>query len=166
VTPVNFTDVSPDAGVQKNATTYFRREFQFAGDPATVSYLLLDLQRDDGAVVYLNGVEIRRDTLPVDPAFDRYADGVVGDAGETTFYRSLVTLSRFPAGTLRSGTNLLAVEIHQSDNASSDISFDLRLTALAVPEPSTVMLAALGLAALVAFKRGRGRRPVSPAGVQ
>jgi hypothetical protein len=155
-TPITFIDADPvAAGVQKNATSYFRHTFDFAGDPATVSHLLLDLLRDDGAIVYLNGVEIRRDTLPPGAAFDAYTNEAVAGEGETTFYRSLVTLSRFPVGTLRNGPNLLAVEIHQSDPDSSDVSFNLRLTAIQVPEPATWLLAAMGLAGIAIYRRRR-----------
>ena len=44
-------------------TTYFRKTFNVA-DPAGFSFLKLRLMRDDGAVVYLNGTEIRRGNLP------------------------------------------------------------------------------------------------------
>ena len=37
---------------------------------------------------------------------------------------------------LINGTNLLAVEIHQQSAASTDVSFDLRLTALTYLEPA------------------------------
>lgn len=134
-------------------TTYFRTTFDFAADPDDVHYLLLDLLRDDGAAVYLNGVEIRRDTLVDGAAFNTLAFGTVGDVGETTFYRSLVDLSTLPPGTLRAGLNLLAVELHQSDLASSDVSFDLRLSALVVPEPSATLLAALGAILLTRRRR-------------
>jgi hypothetical protein len=44
-------------------TTWFRRAFAVT-DPAAFDALRIDLQRDDGAVVYLNGVELLRDNLP------------------------------------------------------------------------------------------------------
>ena len=51
------------------------------------------------------------------------ASVAVGGADETTFYSATLN-----AGYLVPGTNVLAVEIHQSSPGSSDISFDLELT--------------------------------------
>ncbi|MBL9126011.1 MAG: CotH kinase family protein, partial [Verrucomicrobiales bacterium] len=59
-TTVPFVDADPNqAGIQKNPTTYFRTSFAVA-DPAAFSRLRLTLTYDDGAAVYLNGVEIAR----------------------------------------------------------------------------------------------------------
>jgi hypothetical protein len=46
----------------KFVTTYFRHEFQ-VDNAAAVSALTVDVVRDDGVAVYLNGVEIVRDNL-------------------------------------------------------------------------------------------------------
>ena len=47
----------------KAITTYFRRSFTVTG-AASFQSLATRLLVDDGAVVYLNGVELRRDNLP------------------------------------------------------------------------------------------------------
>src|SRR5438046_225330 len=52
----------PDAN-NKYITTYFRRAFTVA-TPALFTGLTLTLQRDDGAVVYLNGTEVFRSNMP------------------------------------------------------------------------------------------------------
>ena len=44
-------------------TVYFRKTFTVA-NPASFSALTLSLLRDDGAVAYLNGVEIWRSNMP------------------------------------------------------------------------------------------------------
>src|SRR5688572_6048503 len=44
-------------------TYYFRRAFTVT-DPAAIPGLKVQLMRDDGAVVYLNGVEIFRSNMP------------------------------------------------------------------------------------------------------
>src|SRR6185436_14802689 len=51
------------------------------------------------------------------------AAAVVGDADETTFF----DLTASPAALLE-GTNIFAVEVHQANATSSDISFDLEVT--------------------------------------
>ena len=48
-------------------TTYFRRTFNVA-NPRQFGDLTLNLLRDDGAVVWLNGVEVHRSNMPGAPA--------------------------------------------------------------------------------------------------
>ena len=98
--------------------TYYLRTSFTVSNPAQVTGLTLDLLRDDGAVVYLNGVEVARDNMPggtITAATP--ASTAVAGADEAAFHR--FTLN--PAA-LRDGTNVLAVEIHQSSVGSSDVS--------------------------------------------
>src|SRR6185436_8475456 len=92
---------------------------------AAFSNLNLRVLRDDGAVVFLNGVEVFRSNMPGSPVnYGTYASTVVSGAGETTqFYSTNVS----PA-LLMNGTNVLAVEIHQANATSTDLSFDLELS--------------------------------------
>ena len=46
----------------KYITTYFRKTFT-VDDPSALSSFTLRLLRDDGAVVYINGVEVARDRM-------------------------------------------------------------------------------------------------------
>ncbi len=117
------TVVSTGGGATRAITTYFRHEFSVTGI-ADISLLNLQLRRDDGAVVYLNGTEIHRSNLPAGTiVFSTPASGAVGGAGETSFEQVWVA-----SANLVEGNNLLAVEIHQAAVTSSDISFDLILT--------------------------------------
>ncbi len=111
----------PDAN-NKYITTYFRRVFTVA-DASVFNGLTLRLLRDDGAVVYLNGTEVWRSNMPVGGVgYQTVASVAVGGADESTWFQT--TLS--PA-LLVNGTNVLAVELHQSGGTSTDISFDLQL---------------------------------------
>jgi autotransporter-associated beta strand protein len=105
---------------------YLRKTFTLTAEEiGAMSNSILSLLRDDGAVVYLNGVEVRRDNLPAAPAVIVYntpALNAVTGADEDTFFSSPLNPALFIAG-----TNLLAVEVHQDDPSSSDISFDLKL---------------------------------------
>ena len=106
----------------KYVTSYFRHSFSVA-DPAQYTDLRLRLKRDDGAAVYLNGQEIARDKLAAGAAFDTLADNPsVGGAEENEFFAFTVSPSLLVAG-----TNVLAVEIHQQSQSSSDVSFDLEI---------------------------------------
>ncbi len=109
----------------RHRTTWFRHTFTVA-DATLFDALRLELQRDDGAVVYLNGVEILRDNLPssaITPT--TLATASVGGAGETAWNVFIV-----PATALVSGANTVAIELHQSAPDSSDLGLDVRLFGL------------------------------------
>ena len=125
------TTVSTGPPGGRNVTTYFRKRFE-VGDPTQFGRLLLRLQRDDGAVVYLNGVEVARDNLlPGAVSFNSLAVAAIEGALETVPVD--FTLN---ATLLRPGTNVLAVEVHQVAIASSDLGFDLALIGLGPVAPS------------------------------
>jgi hypothetical protein len=108
----------------KYITTYFRHAFQVT-DPAAYQSLVLRLVRDDGAVVYLNGTEVYRTNLPAGSiTSSTLASSAIGGADESAWQQTTVSPSLLVAG-----TNVLAVEMHQSGGTSSDISFALELTA-------------------------------------
>ena len=116
----------------KYITTYYRRAFVVPDAPAW-SNATVTMQRDDGAVVYLNGTEIFRSNM-TNAAIDYLTRALttVSTTGETTWYST-----NFNAALLHAGTNVLAVEIHQDKPDSSDIWLDLKLTAqpaLAAPK--------------------------------
>jgi hypothetical protein len=104
-------------------TAYFRRTFDVT-NAAQVSGAVLELIRDDGAVVYVNGTEVARSNMPSGAInYNSYASSNLSGAAERD--PVLVTI---PASVLRSGSNTIAVEVHQNYHASSDLSFDARLT--------------------------------------
>jgi hypothetical protein len=108
----------------KFITTYFRKSFSIA-DPAAVKALAFRLIRDDGAAVYLNGTEVFRDNLPGGSiSSSTFASEALGGSDESAWLSGSIDPSL-----LRSGSNVIAVEIHQSDPDSSDISFNFDLTA-------------------------------------
>lgn len=105
----------------KYITTYFRHSFEVQNNSLTSC--LLNLVRDDGAIVYLNGKEIVRTNMPEGNAdYQTPAVTSVGGTDESAKY----TFNIDP-GLIKTGTNVLAVEIHQSAGNSSDLSFDLEL---------------------------------------
>jgi hypothetical protein len=109
----------------RHITTWFRHAFEVA-DANRFSRLVLNLVRDDGAVVYLNGRELVRDNLPAGPISSQtLASSAVG-VDENQFHRYDLSPS-----SLVTGRNVLAVEVHQANPASSDLSFDAQLVALA-----------------------------------
>lgn len=108
----------------KYITTYFRSEFNITNIDNIIS-LTFNLLRDDGAIVYLNGNEVVRSNMADGSvSYNTLATATIGGADETNFFS-------FTSGnnSLQIGKNILAVEIHQVNNSSSDISFDLELLA-------------------------------------
>jgi hypothetical protein len=105
----------------KFVTTYFRRAFTFA-NPGSVTALIARYVRDDGVIVYLNGVEAFRNNMPAGPVDYLTFTANAGDDGQTIFSSSI------PINLLRAGTNIIAAEIHQDAGTSTDISFDLELS--------------------------------------
>ena len=117
-------------------TYYFRHEFT-AANAAAVGALALELLRDDGAVVYLNGTEIHRDNMPAGAVdYQTRASAAVGGDDESAYFPAELS-----ADALRDGDNVLAVEVHQSSSTSSDVSFNLEL-ATTQPEESTDLVVA------------------------
>ncbi|SKB01648.1 Calcineurin-like phosphoesterase [Prosthecobacter debontii] len=106
----------------KYITYYFRRTFEVA-DVSHVLGLQVNLLRDDAAVIYLNGVEVGRSNMP-QGSFNYLTESstIVSGSDETTYFP--LTL---PKAALVNGQNVIAVEIHQRDSASSDLGFDLEL---------------------------------------
>jgi Lamin Tail Domain len=105
-------------------TYYFRKAFTVAAGAAPTS-VSLDLKRDDGAVVYLNGVEVARSNMPAGTVkFTTKAAAAVNGADETT----PVTIA-LPAGSVAVGANTIAVEVHQkTTGAAGDLTMDARLS--------------------------------------
>lgn len=116
----------------KFATTHFRQSFTVA-DPASVSNVRLMLKVDDSAVVYLNGAEVARLHMPTGSV--SYLDYSGQQApSENTF--ETVELNGFP---LAAGTNVLAVEVHQTSGSSSDLALDAELIAEVVTSPPVLL---------------------------
>jgi hypothetical protein len=107
-------------------TTYLRHTFTL-DSTNDIPNLVAEILRDDGAVVYLNGVEVtelRENMNPGAVTYDTYSAGVAGSPEQNTYFPRTVNATQM----LRVGTNTLAVELHQGNAGSSDLYFDLSLT--------------------------------------
>lgn len=134
-----------DDADNKFTTTYFRRSFTMDNPEDTIK-LTLRLLRDDGAVVYINGEEAVRSNMPEgDVTSATFAGSGIGGGAESTYYEYALF-----SDLLQAGENIVAVEVHQSDASSSDLSFDMDLTAVvsavdAEPTEATTELTAKAL---------------------
>lgn len=106
-------------------TYYFRTTFNVA-NPAAILSLTFSNLIDDGAIFYLNGVEIQRVGMPnTSVTYNTLANRTVGDA--TSF--DIFSISGNLLTNLVNGNNVLAVEVHQVNATSTDIVFGSALLA-------------------------------------
>ena len=122
-------------------SAYFRTTFNVA-DPAAVAQLNLEMQIDDGAVVYVNGTEAARSGMPYPPTPIGYTtiatgSGSSGNGVEDTRAENSFNFIRLNPALLVAGTNTIAVEVHQTTIAANDMRFNVRLKALAAPTMGT-----------------------------
>jgi len=131
------TTVNSGPSGNRIITTYLRRTFNLTGASAVQS-LLLNIMRDDGVVVYINGTEVARQNMPAGTINHlTNAASIISGADETTYFPSNITA----LPTLNEGANTIAVELHQRDGSSSDLGFDLEMIVTALPgNPPTVAL--------------------------
>ncbi|GFZ33136.1 hypothetical protein CSC2_36620 [Clostridium zeae] len=107
---------------KKYITTYFRKHFT-VDNTSIYKSLVLQIQRDDGAVVYLNGKEVYRTNMPYGIIkYNTLAVKALNGIDEISFESTIIDTSF-----LKNGDNVIAVEIHQASHSSSDISFDFQL---------------------------------------
>ena len=123
----SYVDTTVSYGGQandKHVTTYFRRRFR-ADNPTAIGRLTLHALYDDGFVAYLNGQEVARRSMGSGSVtFNTPASSHEGDAYETIDLTAHI-------GKLRTGENVLAVEVHQTGATSSDLVMDMELQSAA-----------------------------------
>ena len=119
------TPLNPEGRI----TYLFRKTFVFNGNPAGATYAI-DQIVDDGATYYLNGAPLG--SVGHTPgAWDNGASRTVGNAAEEAD-----ALSGEATG-LRTGVNVLAVEVHQVNSGSGDLAFGARLK---LTTPASVLI--------------------------
>ncbi len=103
----------------KHITTWFRTSLPL-GNPSTFLGARVGVRRDDGVVLHLNGGEALRSNMP---------DGAVGSstaASSSTgsYNESAYWVYPLDVAQLVSGTNTVAIEVHQHAGSSSDLVLD------------------------------------------
>ncbi len=120
--------------IVKEITTYFRKEVTVTGH--SNGTLDLNLLCDDGAVIYINGKEAYRYNMPSGTVtYTTTASSAVGgsDEGDYTVYTITDTF-------LIDGVNTIAVELHNQSSGSSDLGFDLEVTAYEAVDSSNYVM--------------------------
>ena len=117
-------DTTVLSDMRNNYTSvYLRREFTVVDPLTSLENLVLSLDYDDGAIVYLNGIEVARTDSMEDagspPAFDDTSD----EGHEVTEGTDVFNLQAY-VGFLRPApqVNVLAIQLHNTNITSSDAS--------------------------------------------
>ncbi len=120
---VGGTATAPASG--SRYTAYFKKQFTTTEDYTQATVRML---ADDGAVVYLDGVEVKRVNMtgttvnnPANGSGDAYtmlADGVASETALT---------ADFSIGAITTGTHVIAVSIHNTLATSSDLGLYFQL---------------------------------------
>lgn len=101
-------------------TYYFRKKVDIP-DTSLLEDIYFSIVHDDGAVAYVNGTEVIRSALmPSGPI--NYLTGTttyIPNDVENDFWTYQVDKSYF-----QNGENIIAIEVHNQNTSSSDISFD------------------------------------------
>lgn len=112
--------------MQNNYISFYARKTFTINDPATPDHLELEVDYDDGVVLYLNGTEVARsptmEDAPAPPPFTASSGG-----HEANGRPMLVDLDHF-RHLMVAGTNVLAAQVHNVVITSNDTSFLPRIT--------------------------------------
>lgn len=114
-------------------TYYFRKHINIADAGALPSSLILSMIHDDGAVVYINGTEVMRTALLPQSGTISYNTGTssfVPTAQENSFFDYNISSSYF-----QTGDNVIAIEVHNQNTSSSDVSFDCKINTSTQQDP-------------------------------
>ncbi|MFM8878589.1 MAG: lamin tail domain-containing protein, partial [Verrucomicrobiota bacterium] len=121
---------NPDSRLTPSATQAAWFRTRFVVPPAWVhARLKLRTVYDDGAAFYLNGREIHRGNLP-SGILRPETPALVSRPGIPEAVEILI-----PPGTLSSGTNILAAEVHQAIDGLEDLWFEAELSVVDLPDP-------------------------------
>ena len=105
----------------KRPTYYFRTTLNLKDAPSASDRFVLNYTVDDGMIVYVNGIEAARYLMPDGTiTYSTYASTYANnnpDNGSITLDASL----------FKQGTNVIAIEVHNNNNTSTDIYLDAEL---------------------------------------
>ena len=114
-------------------TYYFRKEFTYNGATNAGVGITVDMINDDSATFYLNGTPIGGVGIAPNSDWKALAGRTVNNATEE------LGVASTNGTNLVVGTNILAAEVHQINDDSSDVVFGARLSISAPSAPSIVI---------------------------
>lgn len=106
----------------KYTTTYFRKWVNVTNPCDLYSKILFNIKRDDGVIIYVNGLEVLRSNMPSGTvSYSAFSTSCATDNG-TIWQPYDIGSSYFV-----NGPNLIAVEVHQCNLTSGDLLFNLQM---------------------------------------
>lgn len=111
-------------------SVYVRRAF-VVDDPAQLSGLTLTVDFDDGYIAYLNGVQVAGSGAPNPATYDQPASASHEAYGNIDAADPVDLTDHIDE--LATGTNVLAVQVHNRSLASSDFLFNAQLSGVTGP---------------------------------
>ncbi|WP_130734434.1 LamG-like jellyroll fold domain-containing protein [Flavobacterium sp. J27] len=104
----------------KYITSYFSKDIMVDLNNLT-NFVEFGLRRDDGAIVYVNGVEVFRNNMPTTGVdYLTTASTTIDGINENIYF-----ITSVPKTVFSNGINRIAVEVHQQSITSSDLRFDM-----------------------------------------
>jgi len=119
-TTVNYGDNTGN----KHITTYFRKKV-FIRNLDSIATITGELIRDDGVVIFVNGVEAARVNMAPNIKINYNVVAVTAISGIDETTPVFLQLSK---NLFVEGNNYIAVEVHQNSGNSSDLGFDLKIS--------------------------------------
>lgn len=124
---------SPVTTLTANKRTYFFRNTVNIANPSQYSGFTVNLRRDDGIVVYLNGTEVYRNNMPSGTiSYITRPSSTCSDDGS-----SILTFN-LPASGFLNGNNVIAAEVHNISTFYNDITYELELLSNATVSLPTI----------------------------
>ncbi len=115
-----FLDWGSDTN-NKRPTYYFTKKITLANQPGSNDKFQLNYTIDDGFIVYVNGQEAGRYNMPSGTiTYSSYATQYAHNNPDTGNMN-------LPTSLFQQGTNVIAVEIHNCDNHSTDMYWDANI---------------------------------------
>jgi hypothetical protein len=110
------------SSTNRYTTTYFRKWVNVTNPCDLYSKILFNIKRDDGVVIYINGIEVLRSNIAAGTVtYSTFSTSCATDNG--TVWQPFDVASNY----FLNGNNLVAVELHQCNLTSSDLLFNLRM---------------------------------------
>ena len=117
-TSINYGDDQDDKDIIK----YFTKKITIK-DISKFKGFEIRLQRDDGAIIYINGKELYRDNMPEGHITHKTKSIQVVD----TENEGLFFVKVFDSTIFKNGDNTISVQVHQCNTYSSDCIFSLEI---------------------------------------
>lgn len=102
-------------------TDYFRKQITLSSVTAYDS-VSMDAQVDDGIVMYVNGTQVWSFNMPSPFNYTTITDSIIQGTEETVLQHITIPMTGFVTG-----TNQIAVELHQRGATTSDATIDVRM---------------------------------------